>query len=164
MKGLITVLAVLVVVGLALFLYRSPTAPPEMTEADRAQIEAEVTQAIDEQWAGYTEVHLNNDAEGVLSYWTSDMRMLGQRFDMGRSQYEDHVREYFNNYEISGFDAETYEIFVHDGAAYQIGQVDESYRSEGGEPMVFAIYMIIRWEEQPDGVWKIDRMVWAPRN
>jgi hypothetical protein len=39
MKGLITALAVLVVVGLAFFLYRTPTAPPEMTDAEIAQEE-----------------------------------------------------------------------------------------------------------------------------
>jgi uncharacterized protein (TIGR02246 family) len=50
-KGLITVLAVLVVVGLAFFLYRTPTAPPEMTEAEIAQIEAEVEAATNEWWA-----------------------------------------------------------------------------------------------------------------
>jgi ketosteroid isomerase-like protein len=163
-KAAVPVVAAIIAVMALLFVATRPTARPEMTEAEIAQYEAEVTQAISEQWAGYVEVHLNNDAEGVLSYWTPDMRMLGQQFDMGRTEYETQVREYFDRYEISGFDAVTYEVFVHDSAAYQIGQVDESYRSEGGEPMVFAIYMIIRWEEQPDGVWKIDRMVWAPRN
>jgi len=42
MKGLITVLAVLVVFALAFFLYRTPTAPPEMAAAEKAQIQAEI--------------------------------------------------------------------------------------------------------------------------
>jgi hypothetical protein len=48
-KGLITVIAVLVVLGLAYFLYRTPTGSPEMTKAEIAQIEAEVRQAATDQ-------------------------------------------------------------------------------------------------------------------
>ena len=47
MKALITAAAVLVVLGLGFFLYSSPTAPPEMTEAEVAQIEAEVMEFVD---------------------------------------------------------------------------------------------------------------------
>ena len=46
MKAAITVLGLLVVLGFGFFLYRSPTAPPEMTEAERAQRDAEVKEAI----------------------------------------------------------------------------------------------------------------------
>jgi hypothetical protein len=42
MKALITVAALLVVLGLGFFLYSTPTASPEMTEAEIVQIEAEV--------------------------------------------------------------------------------------------------------------------------
>ena len=42
MKGLITAAAVLVVLGIGFLLYSSPTAAPELTEAEIAQIEAEV--------------------------------------------------------------------------------------------------------------------------
>jgi len=47
MKALIAGIALLVVVGIGFLLYSSPTAPPaEMTDADRAQIEAEVEQIV----------------------------------------------------------------------------------------------------------------------
>jgi hypothetical protein len=59
MKGLIAVLAVLVVVGLAFFLYRTPTPPPEMTEAERAQIQAEVM-GLSDAWLG-----IMSEPEGV---------------------------------------------------------------------------------------------------
>jgi hypothetical protein len=50
MKGLIAALALLVVLGVGFFLYSSPAAPPaEMTEAEVAQIEAEVS-AVGDQW------------------------------------------------------------------------------------------------------------------
>lgn len=68
MKGLITLLAVLVVVGLAFFLYRTPTAPPEMTEAEVAQIESELMSWTD-QWIESTR---NLDADGVMALLDPD--------------------------------------------------------------------------------------------
>jgi len=47
MKALITLLALIVVLGVAFVLYRSPPAEPEMTEAEIAQIEAEVMEFAD---------------------------------------------------------------------------------------------------------------------
>ncbi len=55
MKGLITAAAVLVVLGIGFLLYSSPTAAPEMTEAEIAQIEAEVLGLMEswmEAWRG----------------------------------------------------------------------------------------------------------------
>ncbi|MGD2122565.1 MAG: SgcJ/EcaC family oxidoreductase [Gemmatimonadota bacterium] len=54
MKGLVAVLLALVLAGLAAwyFFAASESAPPaEMTDAEVAQIEAEVNQALDEWWA-----------------------------------------------------------------------------------------------------------------
>ena len=54
MKGLITLLAILVVVGLGFFLYSTPSAPPaEMTDAEIAQIEVEVMQATNDMMAAW---------------------------------------------------------------------------------------------------------------
>jgi hypothetical protein len=61
MKGLITLIAVVVVVGLAFFLYRTPTAPPEMTEAEKAQIEADVMEFAD-SWLDAWRVEVNCDS------------------------------------------------------------------------------------------------------
>ena len=55
MKALITVIALIVVLGLGYFLYSSPTAPPEMTEAEVAQIQVEVSDLMEswmEAWRG----------------------------------------------------------------------------------------------------------------
>jgi hypothetical protein len=53
MKGLITVLAVLVVLGIGFLLYSSPSAPPEMTETERSQIKAEVDSLTTEWWEAW---------------------------------------------------------------------------------------------------------------
>jgi hypothetical protein len=65
MKALITLLALIVVLGVAFVLYRSPPAGPEMTEAERAQIEAEVTEAA----AGLLESFRTLDAEAVAEWF-----------------------------------------------------------------------------------------------
>lgn len=68
MKGLIAVLAVFVVLGFAFLRYRSPTAPPpEMTEAERAQIEAEVMEFAD-RWLDAWRVEVNCDANLPLMH------------------------------------------------------------------------------------------------
>ena len=59
MKGLIAGLAALLVLGLAFFLYSSPTAPSaEMTQAEIAQIEAEVLQVAQTFLDGFNELDM----------------------------------------------------------------------------------------------------------
>lgn len=65
MKALITVLALIVVLGLGYFLYSSPTSPAEMTQAEIAQIEAEVTQ-VAEDWI---QVWRDNDCALSRDIW-----------------------------------------------------------------------------------------------
>jgi len=67
MKGLMTVLAILVVVGLAFFLYRTPTAPPEMTEAETASIQAEVLVAAEAWMDSWKD--METDCETAVDSW-----------------------------------------------------------------------------------------------
>jgi len=69
MKGLIAVLGLLLVLGVGFFLYSSPTAPSaEMTEAEIAQIEAEVMQFAEAHLSAFGEL----DAEVLTSFWLED--------------------------------------------------------------------------------------------
>ena len=62
MKGLIAILFALVILGLAFFLYSSPSAPPaEMTEAEIAQIQSEVMEFAD-AWLDAWRVEVNCDS------------------------------------------------------------------------------------------------------
>ena len=72
MKALITAAALLVVLGLGFFLYSSPTASPEMTEAEIAQIEAtimDVTDAMSDAWTAY-------DIEATQAFFHPDKTSL----------------------------------------------------------------------------------------
>jgi len=69
MKAVAAGLAALVVMGVLFFLWASPTAPPaEMTEAEIAQIEAEVNQVLDDLMAAWNA----EDLERSLAPFGSD--------------------------------------------------------------------------------------------
>ncbi len=75
MKGFVVVLLALVLAGLAAwFYYARPEAapPPEMTEAEIAQYEAEVIQAIEGRTDAFYEAFLQGGAQAAASFWTSD--------------------------------------------------------------------------------------------
>ena len=163
MKGLITALAVLVVLGVGFLLFSSPTAPPEMTEAEIAQLEAEVMQAIDEQWVGYRDAILRGDAEGALSYWTEDMRLLGPGMNLSRSEFETVVREMLGSgMVLTALDFEPFDTFIHGDVVYQIGQLDQAAQAPGGEPVEAHYYILAKWEQQPDGAWRMSRGLQGP--
>jgi uncharacterized protein (TIGR02246 family) len=163
MKGLITVLAVLVVVGLGFFLYFSPTPPPEMSEAEVARMESGVTQALDERWDEYRTAMLEGDPEGILSCWTEDMRLLGPGMNLERTEFEAVVRGYFEpGTLITAFEFTPSDTFIHGDVVYQIGQMDETIQYPGGEPIEASYYILAKWEKQPDGVWRMSRGLQSP--
>jgi ketosteroid isomerase-like protein len=163
MKALVTGLALLVVLGLAFLLYRSPTAPPMMTEAEIAQHEAEVMQAIDGQWAGYVEAMLGGDTEGVLSFWTEDMRLWGPGMNLGRRELETLVRDSFGSpMAIRAFDVTPFDTFIHGKVVYQSGQMDVTRPDPDGNPIEDHSYFLAKWVKQPDGAWRMSRGLQGP--
>jgi len=65
MKALLAAIALFVVLGLGFLLYSSPPAPPEMTEAEIAQIEAEVAAVADQLMTAMN----NLDTEVAAAYY-----------------------------------------------------------------------------------------------
>ena len=68
MKGLIAGLALLAVLGAAFMLYSSPTAPAEMTDADRQAVAAEVKQASE----GWLAAWARNDIAAAMATLVDD--------------------------------------------------------------------------------------------
>ncbi len=142
-----------------------PASPPEMTDAERAQIEAEVEQAIANRWAGFTEAVLAVDYDGWASYWTPDARVLQPGMNLSGTAFFDYVRDLFaEGVQYLAFDVESLDIFVHGDAAYQIGQLDESAILAGGEPAEWHDYVFVRWVKQEDGEWRISYLMAGPRD
>lgn len=68
MKGLITVLAVLVVLGVGFLVYSTPAGSPGMTEVEKARIEAEVMEATDGMMAAWNA----EDGPASLSFFDAE--------------------------------------------------------------------------------------------
>ena len=137
-----------------------PAAPPELTDADKAEVE----QAITDLWAAFELAIMSRDVEEYLPFWTQDARILEPGMDMGGSELRDFFGEFWGSGgEVFTFALESYEIFVHGDVAYQIGQYDESFQFPGAEPAEAHNYFFMRFEKNADGIWQIDRLVAGPR-
>jgi ketosteroid isomerase-like protein len=139
--------------------------PAERTDAESAQTEAEVTQVIADRWAGFWETVLAKDYDGWASYWTPDTHVLQPGVDMSGTAWFDSVRELFDSgTQWHTFDVESFEVFVHGNVAYQIGQWDETATLDTGEPEEWHEYFFVRWVKGDDGMWRISRLLSAPRD
>ena len=76
MKGIVGVLLALVLLGLAawyFFASSESSSPAEMTEAEIAQIEAEVNQVLDEAWAVWS---AGEDFDRFMTFFSDDPEVL----------------------------------------------------------------------------------------
>lgn len=158
MKGLITLLAVLLVVGLAFFLYRTPTAPTGMTEAEIAQIEAQVEEAMRELYDAAKEANIapmiaRQPAEPGICLWGTNIYDCQEIFDSYREAWTREEGRRLERQEMDGEEirvmaiSPTVAIGVHTSdenrAIYSDGQVSRAR---------FASFSVFVLE---DGVWKI---------
>ena len=149
-----------------LFLVAAPfhATAQEMTDAEQAQIEAEVKQAIANRWAGYINAGLKG-FETWSPFWAPDIRILEPGMDLSGNEFMEFGRDFFESGgEVFSFEVESFEVWVHGDVAYQIGQFDESFQYAGEEPAEAHNYFFARWEKQPDGEWRISRLMAGPRD
>jgi len=147
-----------------LLLVAACQAPPaEMTEAERAQYEAEVRHEITAALGQYRDYVMNGDVEGVLSFWTSDARTLWPGTNLAGNDLRAFVAEVLPTMTITGYYVELLEVFVHGDVAYLMGEWSEAVGIEGQEPELQVSNCFTRLEKE-DGVWKFDRDVCGPRD
>ena len=164
MRALIAVLALVLVVVLGFLLYRSPAGPPaEMTEAEIAQIEAEVRQELESRTESYRDAVLRGDANAAATSWTSDAWELGPGVNLEGDEQKAALVEAVGSGAITAFDIDLLELFVHGDVAYAIYEFSLALQMEGQEPVSLVNNSFNRWEKK-DGVWKMDRMVSGPRD
>lgn len=149
--------AVLVLVGAC------QTSPPEMTEAEKAQIEAEVRQELINRMEEYKAFPISGDVEGVMSFMTEDVWMLQPGMNARRDDLQSLVVAFFSTVTVTDINAELLELFVHGDAAYGIYEYSATTQMEGQEPVTDISNCFTRWEKE-DGVWKFDRDVCGPRD
>jgi len=153
MKGLITVLAALVVLGLAFFLYSSPAAPPEMAEGEIAQIEAEVTSVADQLMTA-----LNNLDPGVAAALYDRERMHGNDGTTYYATYEEwvtHNEELFGRFEEMSAEWRNtrVEVLAPDAALF-VGQNEMIARQVSGAETNIQGYLTLVLRKA-DGAWRI---------
>jgi ketosteroid isomerase-like protein len=137
-------------------------APPEMTEAEIAQYEAEVIQEIKSRIDAFYEALLQGDAQTVASFWTSDASVLMPGVRVSGSEISTFVAELLETATFTDYDVEILDWFIHGDVAYEISSYDETLLVEGQEVMV-RNFDFVRWEKV-NGVWMIDRLVAGPRD
>jgi hypothetical protein len=139
------VVAILAVVAL-LYVATAPAPPVEMTEAEIAQIEAEASQAIEDQWAGFRSAILDSDYERWKSFWTADARVIEPGVDVAGIVFFGAVRDFLAaGGEIQSFEPEASETSLHGRVAYQIGHYAETVRPPVSEPLEGEMFFFIRW-------------------
>lgn len=163
MKKTAAVITAIIAVLALMFIATEQTTPPEMTEAEIAQNEAEAKQAITDRLNAYENVAVNNDLEGQLSYWTPDIRFMEPGMDLSGDEWSSYLREFQESGgKVLSWGWDPIEIFVHGDVAYQIARYHESFQIPGGEPIEAHNNYFARWERQPDGVWRLSRVVAGP--
>ena len=156
MKALLAVLALLIVLGLGWLLYSSPTTPAKMTEAQVAQIEAEVDSVTSEWWAVWSAGEdadrffsfLADDAEAV---WISDANPL-----FGRAEIEEAFRPVLENIQRQdNTPLEWRTIVIAPEVAYtvRINDVVQTFVTGDSGPVIRYAETLV-WVKR-DGEWRV---------
>ena len=118
---------------------------------------------ITDRLNAYEAIAVAGDIEGILSYWTPDIRFLSPGMDLSGDDFFKFFREHYGSGgKTFSWSWEPIEISVHEDVAYQIGRIHESYQFPNGEPGELHNNFFARWEKQPDSVWKMSRFVAGP--
>ena len=125
---------------------------------------ADVKQAIVDKWAAYTAATQSRDMAGLMSLWAPDARFLEPGMDLSGGELHTFMREFWEKGgEVFDLKMNTIEVFDHGDYAYEIAQYDETFKFPGGERMTIHNNGFFQWERQPDGDWKLSRVVAGPR-
>ena len=153
MKGLIAALVVLLAVGVFFFYRASPTsAPAEMTEAEIAQIEAEVL-----EWADlWVESSRSQDADAVVALMDPDEAryVVNSTFHSGLDDCRDALETLYQGWETwaGEWSGESVEALGPE-VAFLIGQVRGPLTLVGGTEGINQVRLSFLLRKRVDG-WK----------
>lgn len=111
----------------------------------------------------YRAAALEEDIDGVFAHFTEDIQVLEPGLAAGGNELRTIVRGMLEGADVTRFEFERHDIFVHDGAAYEMGSYDEVIVADGEETVIEG-HAFLRWERGEDGRWRMDRLVAGPRN
>jgi ketosteroid isomerase-like protein len=157
MKALIAALALLVVAGVAFFLYQSPAGPP----AEITGVEA--SQELSPLFQAYNAGMVGGDAEAVIALYTSDAVEMVPGDVRTLDDIVVHYTEAIEAGNFLAFDFSPLDAWVQGDAAFILNEVDISYEVEDMGVSTFPYYSFMRLVRE-DGAWKIQRNVAGPRD
>jgi len=134
-------------------------AADEASEMDTAAAEADITAALE----SYGQALLAGDLDGALEWLTDDVHMMEPGIMLSGSGVGELMAEILSTSKVNSFDTQRHGLFIHEGAAYEVGIYDEVFETDG-EEQVFAGIFFLRWELGDDGQWRMDQIVAGPRD
>lgn len=113
---------------------------------------------------GYERALLGGDPAEVKGFWTPDARVLLPGLDLSGEAVAAFVDDFYAaGATVISVEFHTGDLFVHEGAAYELGRYEETARmGPDAEPLSVDGNYFLRWERGEDGVWRIDRFVAGP--
>ena len=117
---------------------------------------------LSERMRAYTEALLRGDPDEVRAFWVADPRVLLPGLDLDGPGLTRFVDEFFGGGgRVASVEFDRYDVFVHDGAAYELGSYEET-AEVGDEIETVEGNYFLRWVRSADGEWRIDRFVGGP--
>jgi uncharacterized protein (TIGR02246 family) len=123
----------------------------------QAEDEAAVSAAMND----YVATLRTNDATKIVSFWTEDGTLINKTAPTlaGRTTMEQVLKGVFATARISKVTLDRDDLSVSGDLAYVIGRFDEVIQPAKGEQIASRGRAIYIWKRQPDGAWKIARVV-----
>lgn len=120
--------------------------------------------AIAERIDSYLEeLAVKRDVEAAGDFYTIGTKVLGPDIDLDRAGVIDAIRSVLDAGVEVKFNRRTLELFVHEDAAYEIAQADDTFLNPDGTSNTMRNNLFIRWEKGSDGKWRFARVLLSPR-
>ncbi|MCH7562421.1 MAG: DUF4440 domain-containing protein [Gemmatimonadetes bacterium] len=132
------------------------TPPAEM---DTAAAEADITAALE----SYGQAALAGDLDAALEWLTDDVHLMEPGIMLSGAGVRELFTELFSTSKFISFETQRHGLFIHEGAAYEVGIYDEVLETDGEEEVIAGIFFL-RWELGDDGQWRMDQIVAGPRD
>lgn len=134
-------------------------AADEASEMDTAAAEAAITAALE----SYGQAALAGDPDAALEWLTDDVHLMEPGVMLSGAGVRELFAELFSTSKVISFETQRHGLFIHEGAAYEVGIYDEVLEVDGEEQVIAGIFFF-RWELGDDGQWRMDQIVAAPRD
>jgi len=156
MKAVAAVLAALVALGVLFYVYTAPTAPPEMTTAEIAQIQAEVDLVSEDFWATWSAAE---DFDRFMTFYADDPEVLwindAEPF-FGRAEIDAAFRPAYENMQRQdNTPIEWRTIVIAPDVVFTVRINDVAQTDIDGNPGLAARFAETAVWVKRDGEWKV---------